>query len=64
MEDFIPWVPPISSRPPDWEEEEEEDGMSDLIHTLLLESRSEILAFSEQLMPSSEWPGIGSVSLG
>ena len=32
MEDFVPWVPPVSSRPPDWEEEEEEDGMSDLIH--------------------------------
>ena len=32
MEDFVPWVPPISSHPPDWEEEEEEDEMSDLVH--------------------------------
>ena len=31
-EDFILWVPPISRRSPKWEEEEEEDGMSDLIH--------------------------------
>ena len=31
-DDFILWVPPISRRLPDWEEEEEEDGMSDLIH--------------------------------
>ena len=26
-EDFMPWVPPISCRSPDWEEEEEEDGI-------------------------------------
>ena len=32
MEDFVPWVRPISSHPPDWEEEEEEDEMSDLVH--------------------------------
>ena len=32
MEDFVPWVPPISSRPPDWEEEHEEERMFDLIH--------------------------------
>ena len=31
--------------------------MSDLIHTLLLGCRSEKLALSERLMPSSEWPG-------
>ena len=30
--DFILWVPPISLHPPNWEEEEEEDGMSNLIH--------------------------------
>ena len=28
----MPWVPPISSHPPDWGEEEEEDGMPNLIH--------------------------------
>ena len=32
VEDFVPWVPPISNGPPDLEEEEEEDGMFDLIH--------------------------------
>ena len=32
VDDFVPWIPPISSRPPDWKEEEEEDGMSDLSH--------------------------------
>ena len=26
------WVPPVSRRSLDWEAEEEEDGMSDLIH--------------------------------
>ena len=32
MEDFVPWVPPISSHPSDLEEEEEEDKMYDLVH--------------------------------
>ena len=32
VEDFVSFVPPISSRPSNWEEEEEEDRMSDLIH--------------------------------
>ena len=32
VEDFVPWVAPISSRPPANEEEEEEDEMDDLIH--------------------------------
>ena len=32
MEDFVPWVTPISSLPPASEEEEEEDEMDDLIH--------------------------------
>ena len=32
MEDFVPWVTSISSRPPASEEEEEEDEMADLIH--------------------------------
>ena len=31
VEDFVPWVPPISSRPPTSEEEEEEDEMADLV---------------------------------
>ena len=31
MENFVPWVPPISSHPPDREKEEEEE-MSNLVH--------------------------------
>ena len=32
MEDFVPWVPPISSLPPTREKEEEEDKIADLVH--------------------------------
>ena len=32
VEDFVPWVSPISSGPPASEEEEEEDEMIDLVH--------------------------------
>ena len=32
MEDFVPWVAPISSLPPARVEEEEEDEMADLVH--------------------------------
>ena len=32
VEDFVPWVSPISSRPPTSEEEEDEDDMADLVH--------------------------------
>ena len=32
MEDFVPWVTPISSLPPTSEKEEEEDDMVDLVH--------------------------------
>ena len=32
MEDFVPWVSPISSRPPAREEEGEEEEMADLFH--------------------------------
>ena len=45
MEDFVPWVPPISSRPPNWEEEEEEDWMSDLIHNFATRKRKQDASF-------------------
>ena len=45
VEDFIPWVPPISSRPSDWEEEEEEDMMSDLIHNFAARKRKRDASF-------------------
>ena len=32
VEDFVPWVSPISSRPPDREEEENEEEKVDLLH--------------------------------
>ena len=32
VENFIPWVSPISSRPPAREEEEKEEEMADLVH--------------------------------
>ena len=32
MEDFVPWVSPISSRPLAREKEEEEEEMADLVH--------------------------------
>ena len=39
VEDFIPWVPPISSHPPDYEEEEEGDEMSYLVHNFAARKR-------------------------
>ena len=45
MEDFVPWVLPISSHPPDWGEEEKEDEMSDLIHTFVARKRKQDASF-------------------
>ena len=45
MEDFVPWVPPISSHPPDWEEEEEENEMSDLVHNFAARKRKRDASF-------------------
>ena len=44
-EDFIPWVPLISRHFPDWEEKEEEDGMSDLIHNFAARKRKRDASF-------------------
>ena len=49
MEDFFPWVPPISSRPPDCEEKEEEDGMSDLIHNFTARKRKRDASFKRAI---------------
>ena len=35
VEDFISWIPPISRRSPNLEEEEEDDGMYDLIQNFV-----------------------------
>ena len=45
VEDFVPRVPPISSHPPDWEEEEEEDEMSNLIHNFAARKRKRDASF-------------------
>ena len=45
MEDFIPWVPPISSHPSDWEEEEGEDEMSDPVHNFTARKRKRAASF-------------------
>ena len=45
VEDFIPWVPPISSHPLDWEEEEEKDEMSDLVHNFAARKRKRDVSF-------------------
>ena len=45
MEDFVPWIPPISNHPPDWEEEEEEDEMSNLVHKFSAQKRKRDASF-------------------
>ena len=47
MEDFIPWVPLISSHPPDWEKEEEEDEMSDFVHNFAAQKRKHDASFKQ-----------------
>ena len=47
VEDFIPWVPPISSHPPDWEEEEEGDEMSYLVHNFATWKRKSDASFKQ-----------------
>ena len=45
MEDFVPLVPPISSHPPDWEEEEDEGEMSNLVHNFTARKRKRDASF-------------------
>ena len=45
VENFIPWVPPISSHPPDREEEEEGEEMSDLVHNFVAQKRKRDASF-------------------
>ena len=56
MEDFVPWVPPISSHPSDWEEEEGGGGwggggggyeMSDLFHNFVARKRKRDASFKK-----------------
>ena len=61
MEDFVPWVPPISGHPSDWEEEEEEDEMSDLVHNFAVEKRKRDASFKRVVDAIPEVAG-GEVS--
>ena len=45
VEDFVPWVAPISSLPPASEEEEVEDDMADLIHNFGVQKRKQGASF-------------------
>ena len=45
VEDFVPWVAPISSLPPASEEEEEEDEMANLIHNFGMRKRKQGASF-------------------
>ena len=45
VEDFVPWVPPISSHPLDWEEEKKEDEMSDLVHNFAAQKQKRDASF-------------------
>ena len=46
MEDFVPWVAPISSLPPSSEEKEEEEEMADLIHNFGTRKRKRGASFN------------------
>ena len=57
MEDYVPWVPPISNHPPDWEEEEEEDKMSDLVHNFATRKKKRDVSFKWVVDAIPEVPG-------
>ena len=56
VEDFVPWVPPISSHPPDWEEEEEGDEMCDLVHNFVARKRKHDASF-KRAVDAIPWIG-------
>ena len=63
VEDFIPWIPPISRRSPDLEEEEGEDDMSGLIHDFTTQKqkrdamRGQTTGTSPEVARGSSWSG-------
>ena len=61
VEDFVPWVPPISSHPPNWEEEEDEGEMSDLVHNFAarMQKRDDSFKRVVDAIPEVAW-GEGS----
>ena len=57
MEDFLPWVPPISSHPLDWEEEDKRDKMSNLVHNFATRKRKRDASFKRAVnaIPKLAW---------
>ena len=57
VEDFVPWVAPISSRPPASEEEEERNEMADLVHNFGGRKRKQGAIFKRATNATSEVVG-------
>ena len=59
VEDFVPWVTPISTRPLDSEEEkeEEEDEMADLVHNFGTQKRKWCASFKQAIDATLEVVG-------
>ena len=60
VEDFVPWVSPISSLPPAREEEEEEDEMDDLVHNFAAWKRKRGASFKQAAGVTTELAGEAS----
>ena len=60
VEDFVTWVSPISSCPLVREEEEEEDGMTDLIHNFGARKRKRGVSFKRATEATPEVIGVAS----
>ena len=50
------WVPPVSRRSPDWEEEEKEDRMSDLIHNFVARKLKRDASLEQAADAPPKWP--------
>ena len=57
VKDFVPWVAPISSRPPASEEEEEENKMVDLVHNFGTRKRKRGASFKRMTDATPEVVG-------
>ena len=57
MEDFIPWIGPISTIPPTSKEEEEEDEMADLVHNIDAQKRKRGASFKRTTDATTEVVG-------
>ena len=57
VEDFVPWVTPISSSPPTSEEEEEEDEMANLVHNFSAQKRKRGACFKRAIDATPEVVG-------